>query len=87
MLSEKVIIINESGIHARPASKLVSIANTYKCSVQLEVEEKKVNAKSLLSLLGLGLTKGAEVTIHTEGDDETVALNAVVNLINEGFGE
>ena len=67
MITEKVTILNETGLHARPASVFVNTAAKFKSDLTIQKEEKKVNAKSILSVLGLGVTKGTELTISAEG--------------------
>lgn len=85
---EKVVkIINETGLHARPASIFVKKASEFKSSVEVVVGEKKVNAKSIMGIMGLGLGKGKEIKIVTSGEDEEQALNELVALIESGFGE
>ncbi|WP_101773086.1 HPr family phosphocarrier protein [Peptostreptococcus faecalis] len=86
-MEKKVTIINETGLHARPASKFVKKASEFKSSVELIYDGEKVNAKSIMGVMKLGLSKGTEVTIETHGEDEELALNSIVELIEDGFGE
>lgn len=86
-MEKKVTIINETGLHARPASMFVKKASEFKSSVELVHEGEKVNAKSIMGIMKLGLSKGTEVTIETHGEDEELALNSIVELIESGFGE
>ena len=87
MESKVLIVKNGSGIHARPASMLVKEAGKFNSDISLEFNGKKANAKSIMSVLSLGVGKDAEVTISADGDDEKLALDAIVNLIESGFGE
>ena len=80
-----VTITNNIGLHARPATFFIQKANSYKSSVWIEKEDRKINAKSLLGVLSLGIAKGMTVTIIAEGIDETEAMNGLANLINTGF--
>ena len=86
-MEKKVTIINETGLHARPASMFVKKASEFKSSVELVFNGEKVNAKSIMGLMKLGLAKGTEVVIETHGEDEELALNSIVELIESGFGE
>ena len=82
MISKKVVIINEVGIHARPACKVVNYANNFKSSVKFVKDNRTANAKSLLNLLALGCTKGSEITVVAEGIDEEMAVDGIVNFIS-----
>ncbi|MGP1618473.1 HPr family phosphocarrier protein [Peptostreptococcus stomatis] len=86
-MEKKVTIINETGLHARPASMFVKKASEFKSSVELIYGGEKVNAKSIMGIMKLGLAKGTEVVIETHGEDEELALNSIVELIESGFGE
>lgn len=81
MVSKTVTIINETGIHARPAGEFVAEAKNFKSAVSLEYNDQKINAKSIIKLLSLGLKKGAEVTIIAEGEDEEVAAAHLSNYL------
>ena len=78
-----VELINDSGLHARPASELTKLAATFDASVTVN----GVNAKSLLSIMALGLAKGSEVVYEADGPDARAAVQALVALTEEGFGE
>lgn len=86
-MEKKVIIKNESGIHARPAALLVKKASEFECKVEIDFNGKKVNAKSIMGIMSLGASKGSEITVITEGSDEEKAANEVANIIESGFGE
>ena len=87
MVSREVLISNNIGLHARPATFFIQKANSFKSSIWVEKEERRVNAKSLLGLLSLGIVKGMTITIMAEGADENEAVDGLVELINTGFGE
>lgn len=85
---EKVISIkNASGLHARPAGMFVKKAAEFKSSVDVIAKGKTVNAKSIMGIMSLGLAQGDELTIVAKGEDEEVAVNALVELVESGFGE
>ena len=87
MTQETVIIENKTGIHARPASVFVQTATKFKSKIQIEAKGKKVDAKSILMLMSLGLAKGTEITIEADGPDEADAVAALKELIVTKFGE
>ena len=82
MISEKVIIKNENGIHLHPAGMLVGEANKFRCHVMMCYGERKMNCKSLMSLLAFPVCPGEEVTIECEGEDEEEACRHIVNFLN-----
>ena len=85
MFVKEVLVQNQVGLHARPATFFIQKANEYKSSIWVEMEERKVNAKSLLGVLSLGITKGLTISIIAEGPDEEEAVNEVVALISSDF--
>lgn len=87
MVSNDLVITNKTGLHARPASKFVQIANDYKCEIYIEKENTKVNAKSIMGVMTLGASKGTKITIIADGIDEEEALKALSELIETKFGE
>ena len=87
MKSRQVVITNASGLHARPATFFVQKANCFKSSIWVEKEDCRVNAKSLLGVLSLGISKGTEITLIADGQDETEAVNALAALVDNEFGE
>lgn len=87
MLSKTVVVQNQVGLHARPATFFIQKANEFKSSIWIEKEERKVNAKSLLGVLSLGITKGTEIEIIVDGVDEEEALNALETLIDSNFND
>ena len=87
MFSKDVVVQNQVGLHARPATFFIQKANEFKASIWVEKEERRVNAKSLLGVLSLGITKGSSIVISAEGPDEEEAVNALCTLIESNFGE
>lgn len=85
MYMKEVVVQNQVGLHARPATFFIQKANEYKSSIWVESEDRKVNAKSLLGVLSLGISKGHTITIISEGADEEDAVNDLVNLIASNF--
>ena len=81
MQTATIKISNDTGLHARPATLLVKKASSFKSDVSVEVNGKKVNAKSLIGILSLGVTKDTEVTLITSGEDELEAINELTKLI------
>ncbi len=87
MVSTSVTIQNSVGLHARPATFFVQKANSYKCSIWVEKEDCRVNAKSLLGILSLGIAKDMTVTLIADGVDEALAVEGLVNLIKNEISE
>lgn len=82
MYEENIVIRNTSGLHARPASQLVALANEYESDVEVVFGDKKVNAKSVLSVLTAGIYAGSEVVLRVSGADEDVAAPALSEFMN-----
>ena len=87
MISRNVTIRNNVGLHARPATFFIQKANSFQSSIWVEKEDRRVNAKSLLGVLSLGITKGMTVTLIADGNDENEALDGLCELIDTAFGE
>ncbi len=87
MISKNVTIQNNVGLHARPATFFIQKANTYQSAIWVEKEDRRVNAKSLLGVLSLGITKGMTITLIADGNDEEDALNGLSELVDTNFGE
>ena len=87
MVSRNVTIQNSVGLHARPATFFIQKANSYKCSVWVEKDDCRVNAKSLLGVLSLGIVKGTSITLIADGIDEAKAVEGLCDLIDSGFAE
>ena len=85
MTTREVTITNSIGLHARPATFFIQKANAYKCTVWVEKEDRKVNAKSLLGVLSLGIAQGMTIELIADGSDENEALDGLENLIHTGF--
>ena len=86
----KAVVINKTGLHARPAYEFVNMAKKFKSDImvrRLDGEEEGVDAKSIMFLLSLGGCQGDKIEIAAEGCDEKEAVEALVNLIASGFGE
>ena len=87
MTQRDITITNNIGLHARPATFFIQKANSFKSSIWIEKDDRKVNAKSLLGVLSMGIAKGMTVTLVADGQDESAALDALVELVNTGFAE
>ena len=87
MVKHDVTITNNIGLHARPATFFIQKANSYKASIWIEKDDRKVNAKSLLGVLSMGIAKGMTVTLVAEGVDEAVAIEGLVELVQNSFAE
>jgi phosphocarrier protein HPr len=89
MLNGRVTIINRLGLHARAAAQLVRLASSFQSKIKLIRTDNAVvaDAKSILSVLTLAASKGVELGIEIEGDDEKAAFDAVQKIFEEGFGE
>ena len=88
METKSFLIIDETGIHARPATILVRTATKFDSDIELEYNSKKVNLKSIMGVMSLGVGKGAEVTIYADGKDEAEAIEAISEtLSSEGLTE
>ncbi|QEK13016.1 HPr family phosphocarrier protein [Crassaminicella thermophila] len=84
-MEKKVVIKNESGMHARPASMFVKTANAFKSDIEIEFNGRKINAKSIMGIMSLGIAKDSEITIIVNGEDEEKAIHALMELIESGF--
>ena len=87
MVKKEMTITNNIGLHARPATFFIQKANTFKASIWIEKDDRKVNAKSLLGVLSLGIAKGMVVTLIADGQDEESAVNCLVDLVQGGLAE
>jgi len=86
-MEKTVKILNESGLHARPAGIFVKTANTFKSEVDIEFNGSTFNAKSIMILMSMGLRKDDEIKIIANGPDENEAVNTLVQLVENKFGE
>ena len=87
MICREYIVSNPSGLHARPASRLVQAAQKFKSNVTLEGNGKTINAKSMVKVLSGGISKGSTVKITCEGEDEEESMAAVADLFDNNFFE
>ena len=87
MFSKDITVTNQVGLYARPATFFIQKANCYKSSIWVEKDDRKVNAKSLLGVLSLGIAKGMTVTLYADGQDEDAALEGLASLVGSGFSE
>ncbi len=87
MISRSVTIQNNHGLHARPATFFIQKANSYKSSIWVEKEDCRVNAKSLLGVLSLGIVKGTTITLIADGQDENEAITGLCDLIEKELTE
>ena len=87
MLQQEVELINKLGLHARASAKLTQVAGGFKANIWLSRSGRRVNAKSIMGVMMLAAGKGAKVTLETSGPDEAEAMDAIVALINDCFGE
>ena len=87
MISRDIVIINTSGLHARPATFFIQKANSFKSGIWVEKGDRKVNAKSLLGGLSLGIVKGTPIKLIADGSDEKEAVEALYKMISSDFAE
>ncbi len=87
MFVKDVTVQNQIGLHARPATFFIQKANEFNSSIWIEKDERRVNAKSLLGILSLGIVGGTSIRVLADGTDETAAVNGLVDLIDSGFSE
>lgn len=91
MYTKRAIVLNISGIHARPALKFIEKAKKYISKIKIQnldcPAEKPANAKSIVSVLGLALIQGTNIEISAEGEDEVAAVEALISLVGSGLGE
>ncbi|MDE5648307.1 MAG: HPr family phosphocarrier protein [Oscillospiraceae bacterium] len=85
MFVKDVMVKNQVGLHARPATFFIQKANEFKSSIWIEKEERRVNAKSLLGILSLGIVGGTDIRIIADGSDEQQAVESLVELVESGF--
>lgn len=87
MIQKEVTITNSTGLHARPATFFIQKANTYRSSVWVVKDDRRVSAKSLLGVLSIGIAKGMTITLVADGEDENEAIDGLVELIETGFND
>jgi phosphocarrier protein HPr len=87
MIKASVTIANKLGLHARASAKLTKLAGQFKCDVHLTRKDRRVNAKSIMGVMMLAAGIGSEIEIETDGVDEQAAMDGIVALIKDKFGE
>jgi len=87
LVNKEIEIINKLGLHARAAAKLVSLASKFTSEVQLRKNNQEVNAKSIMGVMMLAASQGTRLELSVSGEDEQEALDAIIELINDRFGE
>ncbi len=87
MYVKEVVLQNQAGLHARPATFFIQKANEFKSLIMIEKEERRVNAKSLLGVLSLGIEEGTKIKILADGPDDEAAVSALAKLIESGFAD
>ena len=87
MYMKEAVVNNQVGLHARPATFFIQKANEFKSSIWVEKDERRVNAKSRLGVLSLGIVKGTTINLIADGPDEETAVAALIELINSDFSE
>lgn len=87
MVSKEVTIVNAVGLHARPASMFVQTAGRYRANIEILYKSARLNAKSIMGIMSGNIAQGTTITIEADGDDEQEALDALVELVQSGFGE
>ena len=87
MYVKEVEVQNQVGLHARPATFFIQKANEFKATIWVEKDERRVNAKSLLGVLSLGIVGGTTIKILADGSDEAAAVDSLVKLVESGFSE
>jgi phosphocarrier protein len=87
MISRSITIRNSVGLHARPATFFVQKANSFKSSIWVEKEDCRVNAKSLLGVLSLGIAQGSVITLIADGSDEAAAIDGLIDLVEKELGD
>lgn len=86
-LQREVKIVNKYGLHARPAMQFVEIANRFNCRIEVANGPLVVDAKSIMSVMRLAATKGTVLKLMVDGEDAAPAVEALIKLVEEGFGE
>ena len=86
-VKKDVLVQNQVGLHARPATFFIQKANEFRSSIWVEKDERRVNAKSLLGVLSLGIVGGTSIDIIADGSDEQEAVDSLVALVESGFAE
>jgi len=86
-MKQDILIINKLGLHARASTKLTQTASQFKSDIWIERNGRRVNAKSIMGVMMLAASKGSTISLEATGEDETAAIEALLKLINNRFGE
>lgn len=87
MVEQTIEITNPTGLHARPAALFVETAGKFTSNIWIKCGDRKVNAKSIMGLISLAVSRGTKITIGANGEDEKLAVNELVDLVTSSFGE
>lgn len=87
MVKKEITVLNATGLHARPASMFVQTAGKFKSKIFVVKDGNSINAKSIMGIMAGGISQGTTIEIEAEGEDETEAVNALIQLISDKFGE
>ena len=85
MYTQEITVTNEVGLHAKPATYFIQKANEFQSGIWVEKDERRVNAKSLLGVLSLGIVQGTAITLIADGSDEEAAIKALAELVENGL--
>ena len=86
-ISKNIEIINKLGMHARAAAQCVQLASSFASHIEIEKDKRRVNGKSIMGVMMLAASKGSEITLYTNGEDEEESMNKLEELINNRFNE
>ena len=81
----ELTILNDEGLHARPAAKFVKLASRFSCEIWVEKDDEEINGKSIMGLMMLAAAQGAVIKVSAEGDDAEEAISKITELVNSGF--
>lgn len=87
MIEEKIKIVNNAGLHTRPAATIVKLASKYKCEFFLNKDGLHINGKSIIGVMTLAAEKGSEIVLTFDGEDEELAAKEIIDYFNRGFDE
>ncbi|HHV60604.1 MAG TPA: HPr family phosphocarrier protein [Clostridiaceae bacterium] len=87
MIEKNVLVDNPTGLNAKTAALLVQVAGKFSSNIWIKKEDKRVNAKSIIALMSLAISKGTDITIEAEGEDEQLAINELTELFQFGLGD
>jgi len=87
VICETITVLNKLGMHARASAKFVQLSSEFKCDIHLTRNGQTVNGKSIMGIMMLAASKGSEIKVCAEGEDEARAVQSLVDLVNDRFGE